>query len=138
MINNHEETVVIGPNGKGISSNPTFDRLELIASVDGDLDVLKELVELFLEQSPKSLKSIRDAILQDNSHALDRASHFLKGSLGNFFAPEAVHAALVLEKLGSDGSLGQAAESFATLENAVQQLQTELIAFVDEPSTTTN
>lgn len=111
-------------------SKATFDRLELIASVDGDFDILTELVELFLGQIPDSFNAIRNAISEDNSQRLNRASHLLKGSLGNFFAAEAIKEAQAMEDIGASGDMSGALESLVVLEDAVQQLRAELVSLI--------
>ena len=63
-----------------------FDRERTLASVDGDMELLREVVGLFLEEYPKTLAEIRDAIDEGDPHRLNRAAHSLKGSVGNFGA----------------------------------------------------
>lgn len=110
----------------------TFDRLELIESVDGDFDILTELVELFLGQIPDSFNAIRYAISEGNSQGLNRASHLLKGSLGNFFAAEATKEAQALEDIGASGDMSGALESLVVLEDAVQRLRAELVSLIEK------
>ncbi len=113
----------------------SFDSDEVLASVDYDLEELKELVRLFGSVIPSSLKAVQDAIAKNDARALNRSSHDIKGTLVNFYAPAAVNAAFKLEKMGHDGQLVDAEATFLALEAAVKKLEAELVSFVNQPRT---
>ncbi len=100
-----------------------FDREAVIARVDGDTELLKEMVELFLEGSPGLLSDIQDAISQNNRNALERAAHTMKGSVSNFSADGAYEAAFNLEKIGLNGDLSEAEEAYVKLKEEIKNLR---------------
>jgi two-component system, sensor histidine kinase and response regulator len=87
-----------------------------LAHFDGDADLLRELAEIFINECPKYLSDIYEAISAGDANALQRSAHTLKGSRGNFSTKDAHAPALQLETLGRAGSLDGAAEILRTLK----------------------
>lgn len=112
-----------GEAGAGEVVNPA----ELLNRVGGDTQLLKELVELFLRESPPMMEGIRKALRVQDSKSLEKAAHNLKGSVGNFAAKEAYEAALRLERLGRAQALDDAEEAFRDLERKIERLKLVLI-----------
>jgi len=103
-----------------------IDHAALLAGVDGDRRLLRELIHLFLADCPQGLAKIKDAIRCGDAGALGRAAHTLKGSVGNFARKSAFAAAQRLEIMGRDGNLDNAGEVFRTLESELARLTEEL------------
>ena len=103
-----------------------IDHAALLAGVDGDRRLLRELIHLFLADCPQGLAKIKDAIRCGDAGALGRAAHTLKGSVGNFARKSAFAAAQRLEIMGRDGNLDNAGEAFRTLESELARLTEEL------------
>jgi two-component system, sensor histidine kinase and response regulator len=103
-----------------------IDHAALLAGVDGDRRLLRELIHLFLADCPQGLAKIKDAIRCGDARALGRAAHTLKGSVGNFARKSAFAAAQRLEIMGRDGNLDNAGEVFRTLESELARLTEEL------------
>ncbi len=103
-----------------------FDLSEALARVDGDHELLGEIAELFLEESPRFVSEIHTALQNNDTQTLTYAAHTLKGSVGNFAAPEAVEAARQLEQMGRKGELEGAGVILAQLEAALGHLQPAL------------
>ncbi len=96
---------------------------EALERVDGDKELLCELVELFLEESPSMLADIKGAVARNDTKALEYSAHTLKGSVGNFGAKDVYEAAFVLEQAGRAGSLSGTEAALAALEKALQELE---------------
>lgn len=103
-----------------------FDLSEALARVDGDHELLREMAELFLEESPRFVSEIQTALKNNDIQSLTYAAHTLKGSVGNFAAPEAAEAARQLEHMGRKGELEGAGVILAQLEAALGRLQPAL------------
>ena len=89
---------VAGPAAAGSTSEPAvFDRAAALDRVDGDVELMKELAGLFLDECPQRMAEIREAIIRRDATKLQQAAHTLKGSVGNFGAAEAIEAARRLE-----------------------------------------
>jgi two-component system, sensor histidine kinase and response regulator len=103
-----------------------MDRATALARVGGDLELLKEIAALFLDEYPRALDDMRKALAAGDAKLLENAAHGLKGSVANFCAPAAEDAAFQLEKLGRAQKLDQAPEMVSALEQALALLQAEL------------
>jgi two-component system sensor histidine kinase/response regulator len=91
---------------------------DLLARVGGDRSVLKEVIALFLEDCPRLIAAIREALAAGDADAVHRAAHALKGSAGNFDAKEVTALAQRLEARAREGNLETAQQTFAALESA--------------------
>ena len=111
----------------------TFDCVELMKSVDDDLETLSEFVDLFAEMMPRSLTAIRKSIEENDPQALFQASHYIKGTLLSFYAPAAISSAVSLEVMGKEGRMSEAKAKFENLEYDVRRLQAELKLFIELP-----
>jgi HPt (histidine-containing phosphotransfer) domain-containing protein len=105
-----------------------LDESVALSRVGGDVELLREVVGLFLEDYPQSLDLIRDAVARGDQSGLERHAHSLKGSVSTFGAQEAFDAAQVLEKQGRTGDLSSAQTSLERLEQALTALRPELEA----------
>jgi PAS domain S-box-containing protein len=92
---------------------------ELLERIDGDLDLLSELLELFRSDYPAQLRVLRQAAADKDASTLQGVGHALKGSLANLAAPNASKIAAELETMGRSGELALAA-------NKIGELETEL------------
>jgi PAS domain S-box-containing protein len=103
-----------------------FDYQAALRRMDGDIELLKELADLFFDDSTNLLSEIQEAIAARNSHRLERAAHTLKGSVGNFAAQNAFEAAFRLETIGRSGDLANAEEACFDLEKEIFHLKSAL------------
>jgi CheY-like chemotaxis protein/HPt (histidine-containing phosphotransfer) domain-containing protein len=117
-------------------SEDVLNRAALLARVDGDLELLREIVELFLRDHPGRLAEIRHAIALGDNNALVRTAHALKGSVGNFAAKDAAETARQLEMMGRNGELSglggqaRAEEVYAQLEAEMTRVESALLTLV--------
>ncbi len=98
-------------------------------ALEGDRELLRRIVDLFLLQSPQLLEEVRISIARGDAPTLERAAHKLRGSVTNFAAKKTYDAAFRLESMGRDGDLTQAAAAQAELERAMGELQATLVEF---------
>jgi HPt (histidine-containing phosphotransfer) domain-containing protein len=105
-----------------------LDESVALSRVGGDVELLREVVGLFLDDYPQSLEMIRDAVVRGDRAGLERHAHSLKGSVATFGAEQVFEAALALEKQGRSGDLSGAADGLHRLEHALTMLRPELEA----------
>lgn len=103
-----------------------LDRAVALNRVGGDSELLQEMAQLFLEECPSQMNAIREAVESRDAHAIERAAHSLKGSVGNFGANAAHQAAATLEMLGRAGELQSIENALISLESAIGALQPEM------------
>ena len=98
----------------------------LRARVEGDLDLLAEMIDLYLSSSPRLLTELELAIASRDGERTVRAAHTLKGALGSMCADNCTEAAQQLEIIGSKGDFDRAGQSLATLKHEFQLLRSVL------------
>src|SRR5215469_1027030 len=110
---------------QGTPASPAKDQASVAATVDlgqmlerlgGDENLLQEVLEIFLEQTPKLLKTLRDALARGEAETVERTAHSMKGELGYLGAKEVSQKARQLEELGRGRNLEGAAQVFASFE----------------------
>ncbi|MFO0809590.1 MAG: PAS domain S-box protein [Gemmataceae bacterium] len=116
------------------SQERPLDKAALLDRVSHSVEFLRELTDVYREESPRLLGEIRDAVEQGNAVRLRLAAHTLKGAVSNFGAARAVDAAQRLELLGNAGDLVAAAEALPRLENALREFEPALDRLIVELS----
>lgn len=95
----------------------------------GQPDPVAEIIDLFLQDLPRRMQLISDALSRQDAAALKSAAHSLKGSARNLGAARLAALCAELEKLGQEGHTGATA---AALWQQLQQHQTELIHVLEQ------
>ncbi len=116
------------PSGEA-SGEVVLDKTTLLAHVDGNLKLLREIVEMFLADSPKTIAGIQQAIARGDAEGVRREAHVLRGSLGTFAARSALDAALKLETMGRENNLAHAEEAFRRLQEEISRLKQSLARY---------
>ena len=100
--------------GVGVATGPVdFDLMKEF--VGDDPELLAEVIDIFLADTPLALESAGDAITKADAGAVEMSAHRLKGSLSTMGAAAAAETAQLLESLAHGGGLDGAAELFARL-----------------------
>jgi len=108
------------------SEADVIDEETLLAGIDGNRKLLREIVRLFLADYPRRLAEIQEAISRSDGEAVAKAAHTLKGSSGNFAARKAFAAAENMETVGKSGDLSSARQTFLALESELALLGAKL------------
>jgi len=107
---------------KNIDSN-IFDRQSLMDRVGGNEEVLKNIVELFLEETPKQLKELDKYLSSGDFEAASNSAHSIKGSAGNFGATQMRESAYSLEKLCREKQADKVRATFVELKGCFEELK---------------
>ena len=122
--------ITLEAGGARRAEEGVFNHQEALARVDGDLTLLREVVKIFVEESPRQMAELREAIGAVDPLQMSRAAHALKGAIANFGARASFDAAHQLELMGKLGEMAEAPEFFAALEVEMERLQWSLTAFI--------
>jgi two-component system, sensor histidine kinase and response regulator len=109
----------------------SVDRGSLLTAFGGRMDLLKHVVDVFLEDTPSILTRLEQALQNTNAADVTSAAHALKGSVGLFSQGEAYECARRLEQLGRSGDLTDGESVLKELLVSVSKLTTELRALGD-------
>ncbi len=117
--NTSESAKVTGPK----DPPPAIMNLSIaLQRMDGDADLLREIVDIFLEDHLGGLRELHAAADARDSVRLQRAAHTLKGAAGNFVATRATDLALQLEQLCKGGDLEGGLALVTPLDQEVTRL----------------
>ncbi len=100
----------------------TFDELKQMSGED----FIGELIDTFLEDSPKLIAEMKTALKNDDADAFRRAAHSLKSNSATFGATHLSDLSRELEMLGKEKRLSEAGPRLPAVEQALAQASAEL------------
>ena len=110
---------------RDVGAAQVVDLDEALEAVDGDEELLREGVKLFLEYDyPRHLEALRKGLERKDARAVKAAAHGIKGAVVSFGGRAAHDAALRLETMGRRGDLSDA-------QGMLEELQAEVERFAD-------
>jgi HPt (histidine-containing phosphotransfer) domain-containing protein len=111
-----------------------FDRQAVLDRLGGDEQLLGEIAGLFLEDCPRLVQSMREAVAAADAPNLQLAAHTLKGSLSYLGGCRICEAARRLESIGADADLTGAPEALQALADQTDGLLSALTELVAQPA----
>jgi HPt (histidine-containing phosphotransfer) domain-containing protein len=103
-----------------------LNRETILRRLEGNSELLTELIQLFLGEAPQLMEAMRKALQQGDMQGLARSAHSMRGAAGNFLAHEITSAASQLEDDAKKGDVESAKAGLASLEAVVERLLPEL------------
>jgi HPt (histidine-containing phosphotransfer) domain-containing protein len=104
---------------------------QALARVDGDLDLLRKIASVFLDEYPKTLEHLRAALQRADQQAMREAIHMLQGELAYFALDPALAELQKLRELVHAGDLEPAGLSLQKLEAELDRLRPRLLELVE-------
>ncbi|MFU8788346.1 MAG: response regulator [Methylobacter sp.] len=80
-----------------------WDEATALKRLDGDADLLDEMIALLLETAPVQLSALADALSRQDVLALADSAHAIKGMAGHFCAETTINRAANLEQAARSG-----------------------------------
>ena len=99
---------------------------------DNDPELMFEMIQLFLVEVERAIKSCRDALHQGDAVAMHHAAHGIKGAAANMGIPRMEETAGRLEQLAGEEKIDEAGPVFAELANLFTTAQAYLEGVVAE------
>jgi len=109
-----------------LPSRPSFDPEEILGRVEGDRTFLRELVDIFVAEAPRTFAEIERCATEGDAGGMVRAAHLMRGSVSNFGANAAVEPARALEQMGRSGLTQEASARVSELGRALESLYADL------------
>jgi CheY-like chemotaxis protein len=122
------------PVQKAKAEAASWNRSEALDRIGGDEELLRDLCHIFLEESPKLLEKLRQAIAAGDVDGVMHAAHSLKGEAGYLGADGTSQAARQLEQMGHNKDLSQARPTLAVLEREIASLHLDLQVLAEAQS----
>jgi HPt (histidine-containing phosphotransfer) domain-containing protein len=108
---------------------PVWSPDTALALVDGDRELLQELVAVALDNVPPQIAALRDAVHAADATRAAAAAHTLKGTMAAIGALGIVEPAGRLEALSRGGDLPGVTAALGPLERAMDRLTAKLLEF---------
>ncbi|MEK6289197.1 MAG: PAS domain S-box protein [Acidobacteriota bacterium] len=120
-----------GPEESDLSESARVIDSRVIAELraipaPADSDFFGNLIDLFIEESPKRLAAMRAALGRESATQLAREAHALKGSSANLGATRMTALCELLEEQGRGGSTGGAPALLSVLEEEFDRVRKAL------------
>ena len=113
------------PTGPGIS---IFDRSAALELMEGDVELLEELVGRFIQQSRGMLTDIQGARIRKDYVALEHSAHTLKGIVGNLAAHAVYESVDRVVRMCRRGDTDRLEAPCMELEQEIRRLVEALVA----------
>jgi two-component system, sensor histidine kinase and response regulator len=126
---------VVAPAERSAQSPSAIDWESAYAVVDGDRELLGEIVAAFLVECPTLLEQIRAAIAVGDLDVLRRGAHTLKGALRTLGIESASEQAAELEEIARRGDISAVRALLARLEFQLHQILSEAKSFASTGET---
>jgi CheY-like chemotaxis protein/HPt (histidine-containing phosphotransfer) domain-containing protein len=104
----------------------SFDLASALERVGGDLGILKEVAEMFLQESPLLFSQLVDAVQKEQAKTIEFAAHKLRGAASTFVSQPIDEVVTRLERLGALGQVSEAWEAMIPLPGILDQLKLDL------------
>ncbi len=108
--------------------DPAFDQKAALRNVGGDMEMLREIIDLFFQECPVWLTAIREGLKTGDAAIVHRVAHTLKGGVSTFGPSKARDCAEKLEIMGRNEDLAGGEEVLGQLEQAISELRPALEA----------
>lgn len=106
-----------------------FDIDEALAKSDGDVELMNELFDIFLQMVPGIRQSLQNSFDQSDLQATAEVAHLVKGSVSSFGAECLWNAALTLEQICRKEKIEEYAVAHQTLTQELNRLTDALTKY---------
>lgn len=107
-------------------SEETLDLKEVMERVQDDKELLLELFDIFITDYSEKRMLLEKAVAANDVNQVVGIGHSLKGASGNISAKLMRATFATLENMGKSGSLANAQETLALLDQQFGDLQTRI------------
>jgi HPt (histidine-containing phosphotransfer) domain-containing protein len=113
-------------------SEPVWNLAELLERVDNDQELLRDLLNIFKEDFPLTMRSLESAVALGDLKNSARLGHTIKGMLSSLGGVRTAAAAARLEVIASAGETASLKGALEALKGEAASLLPELEAYMGE------
>lgn len=110
----------------GGGADVIFDQKDFLERVESDMELARQVGEMFLEDAREKIAAMRDLIDKNHAGELVNAAHSLKGASANMSALRLRRIAADLENAAKNEDIDGARAMIGPLENAFAEFESEL------------
>ena len=112
-----------------VQSATFFNPKQIFDAVNRDIDLVNEIIEIFLDDTPKQIQILREALFSEDHKLIELQAHTLKGVAASIGAESFREIAYNIELAVKNSDLSKASVLFEELEMANQKLEKVLNQF---------
>jgi two-component system, sensor histidine kinase and response regulator len=109
-----------------------FDHASALERVEGDLELLTDLIGIFLEDLPRQVDALRKAVEDQDPNRIEQEAHRLKGAAASLGATAVSAGAARLEQSGRERNCAAAQSEWIQLEPEIARLESAFRDFHPE------
>jgi HPt (histidine-containing phosphotransfer) domain-containing protein len=117
------------PTGEEVR-RPRLDWPKAMDVVQGDHELLREIVTTFLDEYPRMYEALEGAVRDGQAKEIQRLAHLIKGSMRYLGARQAFDRADELETMGRESRLDGATDGLEQLRTEIEHITPELSRYV--------
>jgi signal transduction histidine kinase/CheY-like chemotaxis protein len=114
-----------------VNDDEIVDQVDLMARLQGDTDLLKEIVGIYEQELPLHLEALSGGLAENDARKIREIAHKLKGAVGNLSSKPAYDTAMALELAGESGDLSGCSELLANLVDQTERVLKELTTIIN-------
>lgn len=107
-----------------------MDVADALQRLGDDRDLLREIIQIYLEDSPAMMDNMHASAASGDAAVLQRAAHSLKGLASTLSAFDVVGAAARLEHMAASHQLHDAEQLVAEVQRRVTELNEAVQAYL--------
>jgi len=123
-----QDAVDTSPAARPPEAGTVYNRAEALARAADDEELLAQIIDIFLEETPALLAQIGEALDGGDCDRAFRAAHTIKGSSSNLSAAPVTAAARAVELPARAGDAATALAAYPALQKAAAALIEALVA----------
>lgn len=101
-----------------------IDMTDFMARVEDDMELARDLAEIFLSDAAQKLDELEQYIEQNNADGVRNVAHSIKGAAANLSALQVCEFSRSLENMGASNDLTGAQQIFSRLVSAIGEFKT--------------
>ncbi len=109
-----------------VESKPVVNHDALMENADNDMELLKEMIELFAPNSETAMRQLQQAIDSGDLQEAGKTAHRIKGMTRLLAGEAASEAALHIEKIARSGDESRLEDAWRRLEKEIELLRDAL------------
>lgn len=94
----------------------------VLETLGGDRDLLRDVLGILMDELPRHMASLREAIASGNAEAIEQLAHSIKGEVGYLALSEVSRNASELEASGREANIAISAGLYGKLEADVSEV----------------
>jgi len=104
-------------------AKPVFDQESVLERVGGDMEFLKELIELFRSDYPQKMAQLLRGIKEEDFKIISETAHSIKSASGNLSLTRVYDLSFKIEIMGRESKIQDIEKVYKELEEELEKIK---------------